>query len=49
MYVAMHFAAAAQVLLRLECSFQLLAISFQLGLAAGNVRVPRREKLKADG
>jgi len=30
MYVAMHFAAAAQVLLRLKYSFQLLAFSFQL-------------------
>jgi hypothetical protein len=30
MYVAMHFAAAAQVLLRLKCSFRLSAFSCQL-------------------
>jgi hypothetical protein len=36
MYVAMHFAAAAQVLLRFGISFQLSAISFQLFLKATN-------------
>ncbi len=36
MYVAMHFAAAAQVLLGLKCSFQLSAIGFQPFLNATN-------------
>jgi hypothetical protein len=33
----------------LKCSFQLLAISFQLGLAAGNGVRLGEKKLKADG
>jgi hypothetical protein len=45
----MHFAAAAQVLLRLECSLQLLAISFQFGLAAGDDLHSTQRKPKADG
>jgi hypothetical protein len=49
MYVAMHFAAAAQVLLWLNCSFQLLAISFQPGLAGGNDVRSTKDALKADG
>ncbi len=37
MYVAMHFAAAAQVLLRFEISFQPSAIGFQLFSNATNL------------
>jgi len=36
MYVAMHFAAAAQVLLGLKCSRRLSSVSFKLFLAGSN-------------
>jgi hypothetical protein len=43
----MHFAAAAQVLLRLEISFQLLAISFQLLSGGGQRKLAWHEKAES--
>jgi hypothetical protein len=48
MYVAMHFAAAAQVLLGLKISCELSAVSFQHYLARADSLAMGRIELKAD-
>jgi hypothetical protein len=45
----MHFAAAAQVLLRLKCSYELLALSYQLDRGGTNIVASSTKELKANG